>query len=243
MAHRPAMHAPAPDVAPDTDGERGVVALEFAAIAPIMILMIIGAFDIARAVTIWQQTLAASESIAISAQSLAVQADSSTKLSPTNATLAMTAIYGVLPQIKSGLWSGTYSVTLSGVAFDSANPPNASIIWSVPLTKGNASLTQVKRNCGVVQQVAQMPEDSTNLSYIPTLNISIPSTLIVADVHYQFTPLFFNFITGPIDFWETYSFPALTGGPTQTVCFDYGNPADPYICPNYDPTLCIPPGS
>jgi Flp pilus assembly protein TadG len=212
--------------------------LEFAAIAPLLLLMIIGAFDIARAITIWQQTMSAAQDVAISAQSLAVQPDSSTSLTDTQGTLAMTTIYGAMPQIKSGLYSGIYSVTLSGINYSSAATPVASIVWSTALTEGNGNLQKITRSCGTVTQVAAMPEDASTMTVIPTLNISTQTTLVVADVHYQFTPLFFNFITGPIDFWESYAFPTLVGQNAQAVC--YGAVGDVAQCPGYTASLCLP---
>jgi Flp pilus assembly protein TadG len=221
--------------------ERGVVSLEFAAIAPVLLLMIIGAFDIARAIACWQQTLAAAQWVAMSASDLSVQVDSSTSLTPAQATMAMTAIYGAMPQIQEGLYTGNYSVTLSGVYYTPAGLANAaSIIWSVPLLVGNGRQQTARRTCGTVQQVATMPQDSTNLKFVPTANVSIPTTLVVADVHYRFTPMFFNFITGPIDFWETYPFPLPIGANNQSVCYDIANPDDGYLCPGYVQALCSP---
>jgi Flp pilus assembly protein TadG len=108
--------------------DRGVVSLEFAAIAPVLLLMIIGAFDIARAIAVWQQTLAAAQWVAVSANYLAIQPDASTSLTPAQATMAMTAIYGAMPQIQEGLYPEIYSVTLSGVYFTTVGQTNTANI-------------------------------------------------------------------------------------------------------------------
>jgi len=221
--------------------ERGVVSLEFAAIAPVLLLMVIGAFDIARAIAVWQQTLTAAQWAAISANFLSIQTDSSTSLTPAQATMAMTTIYGAMPQIQQGLYNGPYSVTLSGVYFTPASGQNtAKVIWSVPLLTGTGNLQNVRRTCGVVQQLTAMPQNSTNMQYVPTQSITYPTTVLVADVHYQFTPMFFNFITGPIDFWETYAFPPPIGANSQSVCYDLANPNDANLCPGYVAALCQP---
>ncbi len=57
-----------------------MAALEFALIAPMIIVLMIGVFDIARAMIIRQQIYNAAHMIPISASSLAVQPDKSTSL-------------------------------------------------------------------------------------------------------------------------------------------------------------------
>jgi Flp pilus assembly protein TadG len=240
------MRRATPQTAPAAGRERGVVSLEFAAIAPVLLIMVIGAFDISRAIAAWQQTLSAAQWVAISANQLALQTDNSTSLTPAQASMAMTTAYGALPQIKEGLNNGQYSVTLSGVYFaPNANgngPANtASIIWSVPLLAplGTGNMQTVVRTCGNVQEVAVMPQNSSNLNYLPTKNITTMVTLLVADVHYQYLPTFFNFITGPVDFWESYAYPPSIGANNQSVCYA-PNQVSGYQCPGYNPSLCIP---
>ena len=54
-----------------------------------------------------------------------------------------------------------------------------------------------------------------------TLNISVPDPILVADVHYQYTPMFLRFLTGPLDFWATGYWSARTGDPAKTVAQQY----------------------
>lgn len=216
---------------------RGVVALEFAAITPVLIIMVLGAWDTARALIVWQETLEAAKTIAFSAQALAVQPDLTTDISPQNATLAMTTIYGTMPKIKMGIYTGAYSVTLSSVQFTPVGDGTytAALLWSVPLTEGNSPpmISSVTRTCGgTITQVAKWPQDQTNLTVIATLLVTLPASTVVADVHYQYTPAFFNFITGKIDFWESYQLPNLSGPQAQLLTYDKINPNDPADCSN-----------
>ena len=55
-----------------------------------------------------------------------------------------------------------------------------------------------------------IPGDLTSL---PTANVTTPDPILVADVHYQYTPLFFNFFTGPIDFWACGLWPVRSVNP------------------------------
>jgi len=125
----------------DVLGRRGVVAIEFAIIAPVLALMIIGAYDVSSALFCWQQTVTASNMVALSAQVLvaeSIQSTTTPQLSTTQATQAMTAAYAALPWLRQGTKSN-YSVSLSGVLF-TANPPGSStlytanLMWSVGLS-------------------------------------------------------------------------------------------------------------
>jgi len=216
---------------------RGVVALEFAAITPVVLILVLGAWDTARALIVWQETLAAAEQIAFTAETLAVQPDLSTNLTPVQATVAMTTLYGAMPQIRLGEFPGVYSVTLSAVSFtpngDGTN--SAVLLWSVPLTEGNSPpmINGVTRTCGgTIPQVPTWPQNATNLQVVATRGVTFPASIAVADVHYRYSPAFFNFITGPIDFWESYELPNLSGSPSQLLTYDIANKNDPADCSN-----------
>jgi Flp pilus assembly protein TadG len=216
---------------------RGMVALEFAMISPVLVTMVLGAWDTARALIVWQETLVASEWIAFTAQTLAVQPDLSTNLTPTYATVAMTTLYGAMPKIRENLYKGVYSVTLSAASFTTAQDGTvtANLLWSVPLTEGNSPpmINNVTRTCGApIPQVDKWPQNATNLQVVATLAVTLPASIVIADVHYQYTPSFFNFLTGPIDFWESYQLPNLAGSATQLLTYDLANKNDPADCSN-----------
>jgi hypothetical protein len=154
---------------------RGVAMLEFAILAPVMLLMATGGFDIARALIMWQETQYAAENIAQAAANMAatiVSNKPANTLTPAQAQAAMTAIYGAMPQLliaggsktkngqpvsgaTNGLWVGHYGVTLSGVQWTTDPAPLPFLPWTVDL--GDLAPTDVltnyydtsfKRDCG-----------------------------------------------------------------------------------------------
>lgn len=230
-------HAPASGAArgpagcPPAPRESGLVALEFALIAPIFVTMIMGGYDLSQAIICWQKTQTAAQNIAEAAANLAAVSNSSTNtstaysdLSPTVAENAMTLIYGVLPYLASTSYGGTYSVTLSGVQFagtggSSPSGANAYVTWSAPMTEGTSAMATVRRSCGETAQSATYLESAATLTSIPTGTLTTPSPLVIADVHVQYRATFFRFI-GNVDYWETYVQEPITGSavaPNQQI--------------------------
>ena len=72
---------------------RGAAAIEFAIIAPVLITLTIGVFDISRALTLQQEVYNAAHTIPTSASSMAVQPDKSTSLTVTQVQQALSGIY------------------------------------------------------------------------------------------------------------------------------------------------------
>jgi Flp pilus assembly protein TadG len=218
---------------------RGVAMLEFAIIAPVMVVMATAGFDVTRALVTWQEVQTATEWAAMSAQSLAVNTNSQgavTTLTPQQATVAMTTIYGSMPQVFSGLWGGKYAVAMSGVQwYLVGGVPKPFLVWTTTL-KGLASsevTTQWDgsffRSCSSpaaqVTQVVTVPNDASILTTVPTENITASSTFVVVDMHYHFIPILpgLDFLTGPIDFYASFAFPNLIGENNQPLTFDGGN--------------------
>jgi hypothetical protein len=217
---------------------RGIAMLEFAIIAPVMVVMATAGFDITRALVTWQEVETAAEWAAVSAQSLAVQSTPTgavTSLSVQQATVAMTTIYGSMPQVFSGLWGGKYAIALSGIQWyivgGAAQPY---LVWTTTL-KGLAPAEVTGqwdgtffRSCSSpaaqVTQVATVPNDATVLTTVPTENITASSTFVVVDIHYHFVPILpgLDFVTGPIDFYTSFAFPNLIGANDQPLTFDNG---------------------
>jgi TadE-like protein len=225
---------------------RGLAMLEFAIIAPVMVLFAMGGFDVTRALITWQEVQTAAEWSAVSAQSLAVQLDSTTSLTPQQAQVAMTTIYGSMPQVISGLWGGKYGIAMSGVEwYSTANGTvwNPVLAWTTSLyalapAETTAAIDSTfKRACGTtLNQLDTVPSDSSVLTSIPTKDVLTPSTFVVVDIHYQFKPVLpVTFIIGNIDFYASFTFPNLIGQNTQALGYDLlpngqPNPSDTAIC-------------
>ena len=146
------------------DDHRGVAAMEFAIIAPVMLLLIWGVWDVSRALLAWEETFHAAEAIAQAAEKLSY----STRTNPPNSTNpltaltgqqmqdAMSSIYAEMPWLNlgnnTGLFLGSYQVTLSGISYnplcDAGNGSNGKcknqvpfVLWSSYLSQGGAQLT------------------------------------------------------------------------------------------------------
>ena len=205
---------------------RGVVALEFALVAPVLILFSIGVFDLTRALIVREQVWNAVRSIASSASSLAVQPDQSTSLTVAQVQQALSGIFAAIPWLRSGALTGQTSVVLSSVNFvqttasctATTTNPCPQLVWSVAYAgRGPASFLTTTRSCATPPLVvATVTDFVSSLTSLPVSNIADPSPMLVVDVSYQFTPMFFSFLSGPINFWATSYWPIRSANPNAT---------------------------
>ena len=207
------------------NARHGIAALEFALVAPMFGIIIMGTFDTTKAVILWSQVQNTAHLVATSATNVSViNSDRSTTLSAAAAQQSMSVIYAEMPWVRNTVERGQRSVTLTSVEFKPVstsctqttgqNCYIANVAWSVAYTGGqasNAALFQqnanVLRNCGVLIQTtptATIPLGLTSYNVLRTANVAQPDAILVADVHYRYTPLFFRFITGTLDFTSTY---------------------------------------
>jgi hypothetical protein len=219
---------------------RGIAALEFALVSPVLLTLVIGVFDIAKAIILQQEVLNTAHSVSLTASLLATQTlstagstipeDGGTET--LNGTTMLTAaqvqgvesdIYAAIPWLRSGVEKGTFSVTLSGIAF-SALPSGTCqpystctgwvpfVAWSVPY-KPAAGLpgtaVSLTRACGPISPSALLDINTsqnvplTYSNFMTTLrikSITYPDPILVADVSYTYSPAFLRFITGPVTF-------------------------------------------
>ena len=210
----------------------GVAALEFALIAPMFGILIMGTFDTAKAVILWAQVQNTAHLVATSATNVSViNSDRSTTLSAAAAQQSMSLIYAEMPWVRSTVEQGQRSVTLTSIEFKPStvactqttgqNCYIANVAWSVAYTggqAGNAAQFQqnasVLRGCGSLSQItptAVIPAGLNSYNVLRTANVTQPDAILVADVHYRYTPMFFRFVTGPLDFYATYYTPVRIG--------------------------------
>lgn len=214
---------------------RGVAALEFALVAPVMITMMIGVYDIAHAMTVQQEVYNATHSILISASSLAVQADKSTSLTVTQVQQTLSTVFAAIPGRRNGTLPGTASVTLTSVNFVLANSsctPTAStpcsyvpvVAWSVAYAdpsgryaSGINTFQAVVRPCMTLNQTTPAAGVQGDLTSVRTKGVTNPDPMLIVDTHYQYTPLFFRFVTGPVDFWSSGYWPIRSFDPNAAA--------------------------
>ncbi|WP_427953868.1 TadE/TadG family type IV pilus assembly protein [Acidiphilium sp.] len=196
---------------------RGVAALEFALVLPLMIALLFGVYELSEPMIIDQQVYAAAHSIPASASIAAVQGDGSTSLTYAQVQFAESTIFAEIPALRSGqeAHASSDSVTMSSVVFEpnpstcvaSVSSPcnyNAYVAWSVAYTGGDSreAFNQVTRPCGIVTQV---PAGDTAPGTLPTLGVSTeatawPDPILVVDVAFSYQPLLLTYTKTPIVF-------------------------------------------
>jgi Flp pilus assembly protein TadG len=199
-----------------------ISSVEFALVAPLPILMIIGVFDVSKAMILRQEVINAAHSISLTASLVAVQGNGTTTLTQAQVQAIESDIFAEIPWLRSGVENGTTSVTLSGVLFSAL--PNSScnpyttctywfpfVMWSVPYrptTTYGVPFVYPTRACGVMTSGVWNINTSqntplTSANFMSTLRIggiTYPDPILVADVRYTYTPAFFRFLTGSMDF-------------------------------------------
>ena len=218
-----------------------MVAVEFALVVPTLVLLIIGAFDIAKVMILYEQVENAAHTIPVTASNLAVQADFSTSLTVDQVQQALSAMFAEIPWIRSGNETGTRSVTMSSVTFIQTVPtclPSATVAcaakpnvaWSVsynrtwsgsPTDPNAAGFTNVVRACGVLNQTLPTAGSVADLTSLRTASVVNPTPILVVDVHYRYTPVFFNFVTGPVDLWASSYWPVRSAASNTAVSQQY----------------------
>ena len=210
---------------------RANVAVEFALVLPVMLTPTIGVFDLSKAMVLNQQVFNSAHTAVLSASIAAVQPDESTSLTVAQVQQSLSAFYAEMPWVRDGIETGTRSVTLSSVTFVPANgcTPSASqvctmtaqVAWSVAYQLGDGKSALVTRACGALSQKTATAVTAGDLTSIGTAGITNPNPVLIADVHYRYTPKFFKFITGPLDFWSTAYWPVRSSVPGTAVAQQY----------------------
>ena len=236
---------------------QAVAALEFAILAPIMALLVVGVFDLSKVAILWEQIWNASRGIAESASTMSIpsQISGPSMISWNQANLALSTVLADVPWLRAGIATGSavtgsppvYAV-LSSVNYAPAqgctsNCSYTSLVeWSkaYPYTGFNYTAA-VLRPCGAALAQNGLGQDSSTPALstltLQTDNISVPDPFLVADVTLVYTPFFFSFITGPITLSATSYIPArinTPGSQTQWVEFDDTNDPVPASACSYN---------
>jgi Flp pilus assembly protein TadG len=219
----------------------GIAALEFALIAPVLVTVCAGLYDLTTAFLAWQRVNMAALAIA---QITTYQAANSNNTNMNILNLAETrtgasAIYAYLPNTLSASPPG-FGVTISSIAMvptPSGCTVNctytAHVAWS-GIFQGSGSRRPCDARSGV-SALNFVPDGSNPTPQtLPTDLQSTGQPLLVVDVNYTFQPLFFTFITGNIMMMGSAYFPPRTGLPSDWVQYYLAGSSDPTIdCPGY----------
>lgn len=224
---------------------RGSAVVDFAVIAPLLTIVIIGSFDTSLAYIVSHQVQDTAQQIAIGATTVAAGGGGDTSaLTTTQAQQLLSMIFAGVPLLRNGsLKTTAYSATLTGVVY-TASPsgcvdPNcsyaANVTWSTALTLGSADSTKL-RACGTLSEVSNTA--TTDYTNLPTAAFaastkSNSSNFIVADVSVKYTPMFTKFITGPVTFFSS-AYGAARGTSSDFIRYDTANAAtNSQVCTGY----------
>jgi Flp pilus assembly protein TadG len=199
-------------------GRRAVAAMEFGILAPVMALMVVGVFNLAKIAVLWEQVWSAAQSIGESATTLAIPSTNGAQnnLSDANAGIALSMVFAQIPWVAAGIATGNYTgtgqsppntmtVVLSSVDYYPVQPNcttnctyATNVIWSKAYTGGATGTgfnysSNVLRTCG---QPLAPSSPVSNLNY-GSAGIAVPDPFVIVDVSIVFRPWVFSVFTGP----------------------------------------------
>jgi Flp pilus assembly protein TadG len=176
---------------------RGVAAIEFALIMPVLLIMFLSTFDAANGIAVYMKVRSAAFVLAAITNQYGTSASVNY---PPIATADMTNITGAASKVLAP-YTGTPVVVVSQIKATSNTA--AVVSWSYSLN--GTALTPTNPYTSLPTNFAQ---NSCGSSY--------PCYAIVATVSYSYTPLFGSFMTGPITLSDT-----VLATPRVTTCVQY----------------------
>ncbi len=216
--------------------------MEFALISPVMFILLTGSYDLTQLLIARQQVVSTAQQIVEIATELSIQPDQTISLTINQAYQAETAIYALMPRLKSGSDTNKFSVTLSAAVFNATpagcTPGNgcvyiAKTAWSTMLSLSTLSPNiPTTRQCGVIPQVAATAQVTIN--NLPTAGMTTVTSIVIADVTYVYQPLFSGFFLGSVTISRTAFLPPRVGSATQYIQYDLAHSAtNTSICPGF----------
>jgi Flp pilus assembly protein TadG len=176
---------------------RGIAAVEFALIMPVLLVIFLSTFDAANAITVYMKVRSAAY---VSAAITNQYGTGASVNYPPIATADMTNITQASGKVLAP-YTGTPVVVISQVKATSNT--NAVVSWSYALN--GTALTPTSTYTGLPVNFAK---NSCGNTY--------PCYAIVASVSYTYTPTFGYFLTGPITLSDT-----VLATPRVTACVQY----------------------
>jgi Flp pilus assembly protein TadG len=203
MMKTPALRPPASSAL--MGGKDGVAAMEFGILAPVMVLLLIAVFNLAKIMILWEQVWSASRSIAESATTLALPTapNAPSAITAQQANLALSSIFAQIPWVAAGIATGpsagpgTLPANSVGAALTSVNytapGPNctsnctsytATVVWSIVyVPTGGTRQAGAFRTAGLLRPCGDTltpvgPGQASGPDTISTLNVG---SLLVAN--------------------------------------------------------------
>ncbi len=215
----------------------GVAAIEFALVAPMLVITIAGLYDLTTAFVAWKRVALAAQAIDEIATSLAATVKGTNQLNLDQATKSASAIYAYLPKTLAAA-PPPYGVVISSIVMQPTvytctigctYLPH--VAWS-GVYEGSGTL----RPCDVTPGVKDVTYGTPSILFVPNTASQNPYTLptdlqgvaplLVVDVNYTYIPMFFKFITGNIVMSQSAYFSPRTGLADAWVHYYSAGPSD-----------------
>ncbi|MBV8751678.1 MAG: pilus assembly protein [Hyphomicrobiales bacterium] len=185
---------------------RAAIAIEFALVLPMLVLLLLATIDAGRAIAIYMKVRAAAYALdAMTAQYPSVQDDD------------LQLISGGAAKVLAPYPSGPTGLRISQVEITTAGPK---VAWSfalnmTPYVYNTSNNIQVPTKLGGTTTPNNACDPTTY-----TAGNAPPKGcyLSLAEVQYTYTPLFVQFITGPITLSDS-----IWMAPRNTLCVQYNN--------------------
>ena len=180
---------------------RGVVAIEFAAILPVLLIILLATFDGGRAIIVYMKVRAATYVLAsvTNQYSTAIPIQSANMTGIMNATTAVLAPYSNTP----------LTAVISELKITAAKATTAKVVWSATLN-------------GTALAVGSTVNLPTGISASTNTCGTYPCYLILAQVSYTYTPVFGYFASSGITLSDT-----AYATPRSSNCVPYALQASP----------------
>jgi Flp pilus assembly protein TadG len=172
---------------------RGVAAIEFAIVMPVLLVILLATFDAGRGIAIYMKVRSAT-------YTLAAITNQYSKSAPIQST-DMQAITGATAAVLAPYPSAPASVTITQVKQTTSSQATVSWSYSLNGTAYTAGTTWTRIPTGLTTS------NACN---------SYPCYLIFAEVKYTFTPSFGYFVTGTLTFSDN-----LYATPRSSTCIPY----------------------
>jgi Flp pilus assembly protein TadG len=175
--------------------QRGVAAIEFAMIMPVLLILFLSSFDVGNAIIVYLKVRTATYELA------AITNQYGTGSTAQISTATMSAITSATTQVMAPYSSSSTAVTISQIKATSATAATVSWSYTVNGTALSGSYTGLPAN---------MAKNSCNSTY--------PCYFILSSVSYSYTPLFGHYMTGPLTLSDT-----LLMTPRVSKCVQYNS--------------------
>lgn len=220
-----------------TRSGRGVAAFEFALLAPVLLAMLAGLYDLTTAYIAWERLNLSVQAIDQIATAQAANATVANTLTKTQTTSAASGIYAYLPNILTPS-APSFGVSVSAVVMTptvSGCTTNctytAHVAWS-GVFQGTAG---VQRPCDAVQGTAVITQTADTATPSPNTlptDVYSPASLLIVDATYTFQPLFYSFISS-FTMKQSAYFSPRSGLTNNWIQYVYAAPDSTKLCPGY----------